>query len=232
MGNHGTTYRLAQFGKITAAFSEALAIVVEDMDPKAALSAVANKCEKLTIYIRLIFTALMTDQELVLVSRQEQELKLPLLEFVTTVAVAEVPEFDVGDHFRKDNPYGVKVASVGVNFNKIFGKKIERNVPAVSLRIHRLNRSANDPEIIVALGDKHSALLAWLWALVALQPNGPDSAPGVLSTYGTPTILEIPNDEGLLWSVYAGWGGVGWVFDAGSFVGPDGWVAGSQVVSR
>jgi len=230
MGNHGTTYRLTQFGKIVGAYSEALAIVVEDMDPKAALDAVKNKCDKLAVYIRLIFTALMTDQELALVKREE-EIKPPLLEFVTTAAVAGVQEFDVAAHIRKDNPDGVKVSGLGSNFQKVFGKKIERNVPAATLRIHRLSRGAKDPEIIVALGNNHSAMLTHLWELVKLQPNGPASAPGVLLTDGWANISEVPDDEGVLWSVNAYWRGDGWYFSASPLDYPLDWSAGYQVVS-
>lgn len=67
MGNQGTTYRLTQFARIIAVFSEALAIVVTEMDPKTVLSALNNKSEKLKSFIRMLFTALMTDNELGLV---------------------------------------------------------------------------------------------------------------------------------------------------------------------
>jgi hypothetical protein len=227
----GTTFKLTQFGKVIGAFSEALAIVVEDMDPKAALAAVTNKCDKLAVYIRLIFMVLMTtDQELALVKREE-EIKPPVLEFVTTVAVGEVKDFEVITQIRKDNPDGVKVSDVSSSFQKVFGKKTERDVCAATLRIHRLSRGVKDPEIIVALGNKHSALLAHLWELVKLQSNGPASAPGVLLTNGWANILEVPDDKGVLWSVCACWRVGGWYFHADPLGNPDEWCVGDRVVS-
>ncbi len=157
----------------------------------------------------------------------------PLLEPLGTAEVAAVEEFDISDHFRKNNPYGVKVTYVGDNFKKIFGKKTEKNVAAATLKAHRLTRGAKNPEIIKNLGEGHRTFLAQLWALVLLQPNGPDSAPGILLTNGNANIFEVPNPENPeeLWTVFAYWND-GWKFNANPISNPNDWNADNQVFGR
>ena len=160
----------------------------------------------------------------------EPTAEMPLLELVTTVGVGAVKRFDISDHYRKDNPYGVKVTFVSDNFNRVFGGKTEKDVAAARLKAYRLTRGARDPEIIENLGEGHKTFLAQLWSLVKKQPNGES---GVLLTNGYANILEVPNPDNPaeLWAVFARWR-VGWKFYADSIDYPYVWVAGFQVFSR
>ena len=189
---------------------------------------------KLAGHFALVITALQTGQNLVLVPQQSEPGEVtepvpgtPLLEFVASREVGAAAEFDIGDHYRKNNPYGVKVTYVGGNFKKIFGKKIEKNVVAATLKAHRLTRGAKDPEIIKNFGEGHATFLAWFWELLLLQPNGPDSPAGVLLTNGYANILEVPNPDNPeeLWAVRAFWDGDGWGFGAYPGSAPVGWAA-------
>ncbi len=232
--------KATQFARFLRFVIDAVAIVFDRFGAKECISAVEQQSQKLADHFTLVITALQTGQDLALVPKQSEPEEVsepapetPLLEFVASKEVGAVAEFDIGDHYRKNNPYGVKVTYVGDNFKKIFGKKTEKNVAATTLKAHRLTRGAKDPEIIKNLGTGHATFLAWLWELLLLQPNGPDSLAGILLTNGYANILEVPNPDNPedLWAVGASWHGGGWGFVAYPVSLPHGWRAGSQVFS-
>ncbi len=155
-----------------------------------------------------------------------------LLEFVTQVRADAVKQFIAADHFKAGQTInGVKYhSSFGDNFNLHFLPKIEENVQAVDLQVHRLLRNSKDLGIRTEIGeDKEETNLAHLHHLLTLQGNGEK---GVLLTNGYANIFYIRDMDGNLWAVGASWDDGGWDLGAYSVEYPNDWDAGRQVFSR
>lgn len=163
-----------------------------------------------------------------IVSGKEQVKRL--LEFVTTVTVPAVARLVAKDCFKQDvSPEAaVKISCIGDNFKAKFSGKIEVDVPAAELKIHRLCEASLDAPIITALGDCYETTLAHLWTLLSRQPNGEQ---GVLLVNGYANIFYVRDLEGGLWAVGARWYGGGWYVYACSVEYPGRWCAGRQVFS-
>lgn len=158
--------------------------------------------------------------------------KRKLLELVRTVSVPGISEFRATDKFKVGETVdGVKISQyMGDNFKKFFLPKIESNVPATEIRVHKLFRKSRDLGIRAEIGEgKEETTLGQLWEMLKLQGNGQD---GVLLTNGWANIFYIRDINGNLWAVYAHWYGVGWDLNADSVESPSGWRAGGQVCSR
>lgn len=155
-----------------------------------------------------------------------------LLEFVTSVKVAEVKHFKAAEHFQEGLIVnGVKYySSFGDNFNKHFLPKVEENVSAAELRVHKLLRDSKDLGIRTEIGEeKEETQLAYLHQCLKLQGNGEE---GVLLTNGWANIFYIRDVEGNLWAVDAYWYVGGWDLNAFSVEYPLAWYADHQVFSR
>ncbi|MEK7609666.1 MAG: hypothetical protein AAB470_00905 [Patescibacteria group bacterium] len=155
-----------------------------------------------------------------------------LLEFVTQVRVDAVKQFITADRFKAGQTIdGVKYhSSFGDNFNLHFLPKIEGDVQAVDLQVHKLLQNSKDLGIRTEIGeDKEETKLAHLHHLLTLQGNGEK---GVLLTNGYANIFYIRGIDGNLWAVHARWYDGGWYLGADSVGCSDGWDAGRQVFSR
>ncbi len=155
-----------------------------------------------------------------------------LLELVTSVKVAAVKEFIAADKFKAGETVdGVKYySSFGGNFIKHFLSKVERDVAATDLRVHKLLCNSKDLGIRTGIGeDNEETSLAHLQQCLKRQGNGEK---GDLLINGWANIFYIRDMDGNLWAVRAYWCGVGWCLSADSVEDPDGWSAGDQVFSR
>lgn len=155
-----------------------------------------------------------------------------LLEFVTTVKVTAVEKFIAADKFKAGQTIdGVKYCpSFGDNFTKYVLPKVEENVGAADLRVHKLLRDSKDLGIRAEIGeDKEETSLAHLHQCLKQQGNGEE---GVLLTNGWANIFYIRDTEENLWAVDAYWYDDGWRLYARSVEFPFAWVAGYQVFSR
>lgn len=154
-----------------------------------------------------------------------------ILTLVTTVRIAAGGRFVVAEKFRIGETDGVKIAWLGDNFKTNFLDKIEENVKAAELKIHRLEQDLLDAPIIAELGDVAETTLADFWELLKKQGLGQK---GGLLTNGYANIAYIRDTNDELWAVRADWGAGsgGWSVEACSVTDPIRWSAGLQVVSR
>lgn len=155
-----------------------------------------------------------------------------LLELVRTISVPAIPEFRTADKFKVGETVdGVRISSImGSNFTQFFLPKVERNVPATEIRVHKLLQNSRDLGIRAEIGEeKEETTLGHLWERLKLQGNGQD---GVLLTNGWANIFYIRDTEGKLWAVCARWYDDGWGLSANSVGDPRGWLAARRVCSR
>ena len=127
----------------------------------------------------------------------------------------------------------VKVSTIGRlsdQFKRLFGNKVEKNVSAVNLAVHRLKRDSADPAIITELSGKPQMPLAYMFELIQKQSQGQQ---GPLITNGFPNICYAIGNGGDVWAVYCRWDSVGcrWDVCAISVGSPLLWYYGSQVLS-
>jgi hypothetical protein len=130
------------------------------------------------VYVRTeAFVELLSAEERLWVAQHHEEVvnlfaatvrhaAMKRLEFVQTVSFPEVPEFVSEDKFREGETVdGVKIKSVGKNFKANFLKKVEKNIPALDLREHRVLVKSRDAEVIAKLGGEQqvTTYLAHLW---------------------------------------------------------------------
>lgn len=170
---------------------------------------------------------------------RSREVPLPddsLLELVTTVEIPEIRGFTPEDKFKIGVVDGVKIGWLGDNLRNMFlnnGGRVEFNVPASTLRVHRLVRNSLDAPIITALGGEDAAeiSLAAVWELLKKQGSG---GRGILLTNGYSNIIYVRDATGRLWAVYCRWDAdCGfWCVDARSVTRPFRWFAGNRVFSR
>ena len=159
------------------------------------------------------------------------EVRLKLLELVTSVFVPSVEWFAAAEHFKVETRKAkVKIVVLAENFRNNFLEMIEENLPAGALRVHKLLKSSVDKLIIAELGE-HDTYLADLWMMLEKQPNGEE---GSLLVNGWSNIFYIKSKNSQLWAVYAYWNATdgGWYVRANSVTSPYEWDAGYQVVSR
>lgn len=161
--------------------------------------------------------------------------KPKLLELVGSVPVTATQRFVAADHFVVDTSKKTKakIAFLWDNFKINFVPKVETDVPAGGLKIHKLLRDSVDAPIIAELGPAHETQLADLWAMLLRQPNGEEKKDGLLVN-GRANIFYIRDAKGVLWAVRAYWLADvgGWDLYAYSVTSPDPWLAGDLVVSR
>lgn len=158
-----------------------------------------------------------------------------LLESIATVPVPATKRFLAADHFRLDTSRKakVKVAFLGDIFKKNFVPKVETDLPAGELKIHKLLRDSVDAPITAELGAAHETCLADLWALLLRQPNGETKVGGLLVN-GRANIFYIHDTQGVLWAVSARWNADDgrWCLYAHAVSDPIPWHADYRVVSR
>jgi hypothetical protein len=157
-----------------------------------------------------------------------------LLEFVTSADVEAVERFSVKEVMKTGRIGDVKFW-LSENFQRVFGFLVETNVPAMTLRSHRLKKGSVDGPILEELGGLEQAkvFIAHMFALACRQGQGQD---GFLLTNGWANIgyAPDPNDPETFSAVYFyGYASYrGWNVSATRITDPDAWSAGHRVVSR
>ncbi len=226
MSKHGTPLT-TQFVKLLNAVTTAVATAVEGFSIADLLNVVTQKGETLTRFLRLVFTGLLNDQEIMLVETQAAVQRL--LEPISVTTVNAVKEFIAKNCFQVGNSTGVTVASVRDNFKQHFLNKVERDVASATLKSFRLKKASLDPPIITELGSGHETALAHLWELLTKQPNG---EVGPLRTSWWINIFYIRDTEGTLWAVGVDWHDGGWNVNAFSVEHPFRWHPVCQMFGR
>lgn len=224
----GTTIvgSLKSFVTVVTALEKALATVVEEIGVKNAIAAITNKDDVITQMIRLMLTALINNQCLVL---ETPAVKTSLLRLLHTYTSSKVEEFTVKDHYREGTVQGVQIAFVTEEFKKLFYDKIEKHLSAALMCSHELLLDSLDPAIITDLGQNFKSTLAYLWDMLRLQSTGNKSV--LLTNDNTKAnILYIEDDAGTLWAVHVNWTRDGWVFGVRSVGDLIKWSAGGQVL--
>lgn len=177
-------------------------------------------------FFELVILALQSGQNLALVAERGESAKPPLLDFAVTCETQQVKHFAADDFFTTRNSK-VKIRFINDTFNSAFGKKVEENVQAATLRAHRLTARELDAWVIVALGkENYKTSLAQIASLMEQQPNGED---GILLSNGWWNIFYVPDADGILWAVGVRWGDDGWRVRAYSVGYPFDWIAGYRV---
>ena len=122
-----------------------------------------------------------------------------------------------------------KISYVGENFQKRYLGKIEKPFSGSTLAGRQLNENALDEKIIANIGGEAKAetTLYEVYAAMAQQPNGPNSACGKLKVWN---IFYVRDIFGVLGAVCVGWSGDGW--DVFACELEDEWNAGCTVFSR
>ncbi len=154
-----------------------------------------------------------------------------LLKYVGDIALGPIETFDASKKFTKDN-VKVKFYGFGNNFSTNFGTKVENDVGAETIAVHRLEQSARDPEIMVELGpEKRAIKLAQFYRAIEAQGQGQQK--GLLRVDGYANIAYVEDVNGIIWAVFAYWfAGGGWFVNAYSVDNPFPWDAGGQVLAR
>lgn len=145
-----------------------------------------------------------------------QELvSIKLLSNVSTVEVPAVEHFSVEDDIYHSSDTMIK--TIGKKFRIIFGAKYtEKNVPAVTLKISKLNVECDQGPIINELGGvkKIGVPLAHLIRLVTLQPHNQYLTTGKLTNN---TIFITDSNQEPYSDVYVSWEEDGWFVNCGSW---------------
>ena len=124
--------------------------------------------------------------------------KVSILKFVATFTASAHQRFVMKDHLQSAN-----IGWTGPTFKQIMLEKIEENVPAGELNIHRLEKASLDPEIMTEMGEaKRVTYLAHFIERIEKQSKG---QPGRLSTDGSANVAYIIGTDGNVWAVGASW---------------------------
>ena len=150
--------------------------------------------------------------------------KTKLLELIATIELPSCEKFVAADEFRAN--YSDIKLWMSENFQKKFLGKIEENVEAATLRIHKLLQGSRDPEII---GGQEETTLYHLFTLLMKQAGGES---GLLLTNGRANIFFIRDINGELWAVYMRWSSGDWCLLAYPVEDPDVWLDGFLFVFR
>jgi len=144
-----------------------------------------------------------------------------LLRLIGTVQTIAMDEFIVAEKFVVGCRGEVPIRYFGRNFKANFLGKVERDVPAATLRQHELARNSRDESIRNELGpDKEEVLLGQFHQFLMSADR--------TKWY----VAYIKDSKGTLWAVDAHWNGGGWNVGADSVGGPRDWRAGGVLVSR
>ena len=154
----------------------------------------------------------------------------PILKRVSTVIVSGVSRFVAADAFGPDNPDGIQFY-LQDNFKKYLLDKVEENIPAGKLAVHKLVTASLDAPIMAEIGDHIETALAYLYELIRDQANGQF---GPLLIEGYTSIFYIRDAKGRLLAVYMFYlsSNRGWFVNASFVESPSEWGAGSQIFSQ
>ena len=153
--------------------------------------------------------------------------EVSLLRKLASVQVEGVARFVVDD----DTLQAANIGWTGDNFKKFFAKKVEEDVPACAIAVHRLERASSDAPILTELGDRAEISLAHLFELIKKQSKGET---GQLLVNGYANVAYVRGTDGNLWAVLAAWRSYCgcWGVEADSVEDPDGWRGSRRILSR
>lgn len=148
-----------------------------------------------------------------------------LLRQVATVVVNGTKKFIAKDYLEAAN-----IGWTNESFKHFFLDKVEKNVEAANLAVHRLQKASLDAPILDELGDRAEISLVRFFELLKKQARDQS---GPLLTNGYANIAYIRDSEENLWAVNAYWFDVdrAWYVYADSVEGPLSWLAGRRVLS-
>ncbi|MCX6787157.1 MAG: hypothetical protein NTY93_01370 [Candidatus Kaiserbacteria bacterium] len=153
-----------------------------------------------------------------------------LLQFLFLFSARAVNKFVAKDNFVEGKTVNdVSIAWLGEDFKNIFLGKIEKNVEAAELKVHKLFKAArslskeDESGIIPKLDGKHEIKLAHFFQLLAYKQQIKDFTAWVVG--------YILDENGNLSAVYAYWSGGGWCVDVYSIKASRRWETGTRFVS-
>jgi len=155
-----------------------------------------------------------------------------LLQFLFSFRTTTVEKFVANEKFVEGEKVdGVPIAWFGVNFENFFLGKIEEDLPAIELKIHKLLKAArnldrdSDSGIISELGDNYEIALANFFQFLVYKEQIKDH---------TQLVAYICDENANLWTVSADWDDhkSGWGFGADPIENDKKWDTNRQVVSR
>lgn len=149
-----------------------------------------------------------------------------LLRKIVTVSVPGMEKFVAEDHLKDAN-----IAWRGSNFDKLFLRKVEKNIGELTVAVYCLEKDSLDAPILTQLGDYAEINLAHFFSLIEKQSKG-ESGPLLVKGYAN--IAYIRGIDNNRWVVCACWRSARgcWFVGAYSVGGPDRWWVGGRVLSR
>lgn len=165
-------------------------------------------------------------QELKRFLRKEPTWVKRLLKSARTVDLPAIKEFCINDIVDSGDIDGVRVV-FGDNFKKVFGGKVDRDIPAETLRVSELVKESLDEPIIAELGGKENATVKLAQVFEFMRRQGRSKKDAWFVFY-------VEDDEGKPWVVYCFWCAYDcrWRVDAYSTSFPFRWYAVRFIVSR
>lgn len=157
-----------------------------------------------------------------------------ILTLIASVALDPIERFIAADNFKIDTSTSakVKIGWMSDDFKRSFLGKVEENVSAATLNLHRVEKDSLDKDIRAELGTECEKItLGQFYQMLAKQPRGES---GPLLTDGCANIAYIEDTNDNLWAVHASWSSNydHWRVHARSVTHPRRWYGGDQVVSR
>ena len=145
------------------------------------------------------------------------------LKFIRTISFSAIENFVAAEKFREGETVdGIKVGWLGDNFKTFFLKKVEKSIPALTMREHELVTRSRDPAIITELGgeERVETFLAHFWASLKTADR---------ELWHVRYIRDV---NGVLWAVRAGWFSGGLSTGADLLDRPNEWGVGYRFLSR
>ena len=222
MKNHGTALSEGQLAEFLGAGTKALTLIANQLGPDLTDNWARNSGA-----MQKAFLSALCPLAAPMPATPAQPQKL--LELLSTVQLPAIGEFKAEEKFVVDTgrKAKVKIASMGSNFEKHFGHKVEPPVAEAEVKLNKLLEASLDRPIIDEAGgeEKVEISLGQFYEVLWYKQMKSDR---------TWVITYIRDDQGTLWAVRAHWVSHdgGWSVGAFSVEDPNGWFAGDPVVSR
>jgi len=161
------------------------------------------------------------------------ELICPLPKPPTLLSKVQSVEVCGTEYFLPDEKdcQEANIGHTSPNFNGLFGRNPEKNVPNIVIATHHLEKRSSDDLIIAELGPHAEISLAHLFALIKKQSKGKK---GILLVDAHPNVAFIRDINGNFWIVDASWSITDefWIIQVYSTKHSDGWETGCQILSH
>ncbi len=231
MSNHGTPLTATGLKK----FSGTVALNLPEIDDELAKDFGKNG-DIVAILLAEAFTRENFEQKLIALGKKQKP--QPILQYVNAATLAaRTAKFVHKEKYVVNTKPGshVKIRYVDPEYLQLCGDAVEEPASETTLCSHILTRlSAFSPAIKELNGNGVATKItpAEQFALMERQPDGPNSAPGLLLANGYANLLEVVFPNGAERLVDLGWDVDGWSVDVGPVAFSVQWSGGRRVLSR